>query len=793
MRLLKRILLLLVVLILLALLALWLTLHRSLPRLDGELQLPGLSAPAQIERDALGTATVRAQNRRDVSFALGFVHAQERFFQMDLMRRSAAGELAALVGAAALPLDRLRRPHRLRARFAEGVAKADPAEHDLLASYRDGVNAGLAQLDARPWEYLLLGQTPAPWRDEDSALIIGAMYFDLNDGGNTRELAFAKIHAALPPSVYKFLSASGGAADAPLLGLPLRSPTVPPASDLDLRKLDPALSRVPADAAEPHTIPGSNSFGVAGALTQSGAALIANDMHLGLRVPGLWFRARLTYPNPRHRGEDVDISGVSLPGTPGIVVGSNRHVAWAFTNSYGDWADWVRITLDPADPTHYHTADGWDSIKTFPEIIKVHGGSDEKLDVRETRWGPILGADADGTPLALAWIAAQPGGANLEQMKMELADTADEIVDIANRSGMPPQNIIVGDRAGNLEWSIAGRIPQRTGDYDPMLPSDWSRPNTGWNGWLDPNLYPRIANPNSHRLWTANSRVVDDEWLKLIGDSGYDFGARTSQIRDDLKAKEKFTAADMLEIQLDDRALFMAQWKGVLEKTLGNPGNDPALVAMKTQLANWSGHADTASVSYRLVRDFRREVVDTVLDGFAAAVRAKFADFKLPKIGQSETLVQAIVAQRAPHLLPPGYASWDDLLLKCATRVAHYLDKQPGGIAARSWGEFNQSDIHHPLENALPLIGRWLSMPREGLPGDSFMPRVQGTDFGASERLAVEPGHEDQGYLELAGGQSDHPLSPFFGAGHADWMQGKPTPFLPGATKYTLRLSPQSR
>lgn len=793
MRLFKRVLMLLLALILLGVFVLWLTLHQSLPRLDGELKLPGLSASVQIERDALGTATVHAQNRHDLSFALGFVHAQERFFQMDLMRRDAAGELAELVGFAALPRDREHRVHRLRARLAASIATTNAADRDMIASYRDGVNAGLSQLGTRPWEYVLLGQAPVSWRDEDSALIIAAMYFDLNDASNARELAFSKIRAALPLSVYKFLSTSGGTADAPLLGLPLPSPTLPSAADLDFRKLDSALQRIPPTTAEPHTIPGSNSFGVAGALTQNGGALIANDMHLGLRVPSIWFRARLIYPNPRHHGESVDISGVSLPGTPGIVVGSNRHIAWAFTNSYGDWADWVRIAIDPTDQTRYRTSDGWDSIKTFTETIKVHGAADEKLEVRETRWGTILASDADDTPLALAWVATQPGGITLDQLKLELADSADEAVDIANRSGMPPQNMLVGDRVGNLEWTISGRIPLRRGGYDPLLPSDWSQPGVGWNGWLDPIFYPRIANLASHRMWTANSRMVDDKWLTRLGDSGYDFGARARQIRDALKVKEKFTPADMLEIQLDDRALLMAQWKVLLEKTLSNPTNDPALLEMKRQLVTWSGYADTASVSYRLVRDFRREVVDTVLDGFAAAVRVKFFDFKLPKLGQTETLVQTIVTQRPAHLLVPGYANWDDLLLKCASRVAHYLDQQRGGLAVRSWGEFNTSNIHHPLSNALPFLGKWLAMSHQPLPGDSFMPRVQGTDFGASVRLAVEPGHEEQGYLHMPGGQSDHPLSPFFGAGHQDWAQGKPTPFLPGKTKYILQLSPQIR
>src|SRR5262249_55731116 len=171
------------------------------------------------------------------------------------------------------------------------------------------------------------------------------MFFDLNDASNARELGFAKIHAALPASVYKFLSVAGGPWDAPLLGPAMPYPALPPAADIDLSKLDPKLLRVPAEKTE-RTTPGSNGFAVNGALTATHAALAANDMPLTLRVPNIWSRARLTYPNLRRSGESVDLIGVTLPGVPALVAGSNRHVAWAFTNSYGDWMDWVRVTVD---------------------------------------------------------------------------------------------------------------------------------------------------------------------------------------------------------------------------------------------------------------------------------------------------------------------------------------------------------------------------------------------------------------------------------------------------------------
>ncbi|MEP6939595.1 MAG: penicillin acylase family protein, partial [Rudaea sp.] len=638
---LRRLLFALVVLAILAIAVAWVGVRASLPQLAGDASAidAGLVTPATIERDVDGVATIRAGSRPDMAYALGYVHAQERFFAMDLMRRAAAGELSELVGAAALPMDRQRRAFRMRARAHEMITASEHAPQPDMTAYRDGVNAGLAALASRPWEYWLLGVRPQPWAEEDTILVLDAMYFDLNDSTNAHELAFAKMKVALPESVFRFLRSGGGAWDAPLLGPPMKAPALPSADDIDLRKLDPKLLRL-ADVGGPGPdFVGSNNFAVGGSLTANHAALVANDMHLVLRAPNIWFRARLQYPNPRRAGEMTDLIGVTLPGVPALVAGSNRHIAWGFTNSYGDWLDWVRVALDPADKSRYRDSAGWQPLRVTTETIKVHGAADETLQVRDTKWGPILAADADGTPLALAWSATQPGGTNLELEHLDVAETVDEAIETANHTAMPVQNFTVGDRAGSIGWTLAGRIPRRLGGYDAQLPSDWSQPGTGWSGWLAPSEYPRLPNPQSARIWTANARTLDFEGTDYarVGDGGFDLGARARQIRDDLQAKELFAPADFLAIQLDDRALLLAYWHDLLRDVATKGGAE--LAEVKKYNDDWNGRADPASVGYRLARAYRNEVTDTILDGFAAAVRQKFADFKLPFMSQSEGLV----------------------------------------------------------------------------------------------------------------------------------------------------------
>lgn len=769
--------------LLLALLA-WLAMRGSLPQSSGERRLEGLSAPVRVERDALGTVTLRAENRNDISRALGFVHAQERFLQMDLQRRRAAGELAELFGSAALDMDRAARRHRMRARLQAEVGRLPAWQRETLDNYRDGVNAGLAALRVRPFAYLLTGTQPAPWRSEDTLLCIAAMAFTLNDAGNTFELAKAHMRAALPEAAFRFLTVGGGALDAPLDGSVLPEPPLPTVAEFDLR------GRSAAEAGAEVPVQGSNGFVVAGELAD-GAALVANDMHLDLRVPNIWFRTRLVYPDPERPDTSLEITGASLPGAPAIVVGSNGHIAWGFTNSYVDTADWVRVERDAQEPARHRVAEGWAPITRHAETLHVKGGEDEVLTIEDSAWGPILAEDADGTPLALAWTAHRPGAIDLGLMRMEGAADVDEALGIAHASGIPPQNLMVGDTGGHVAWSIAGRIPRRTGTWDPSLPADWATPGNGWDGWLEPAEVPAILDPPAGRLWSANQRIVGGAALELLGDGGYDLGARAGQIRDDLMEAGHFTPATLLAIQLDDRARLMERWRELLVATLDAAPPTAQRAAMQVALGDWEGRAATASVAYRLVRAFRLDVTDAVLGGFAAAVRERDPDFTMPRLAQGEHAVWRLLELRPPHLLSADHADWQALLLASADRAGSALAELPGGIAEQRWGRRNTARIAHPLSRALPrLVARWLDMPPDELPGDSNLPRVQGPDFGASERFAVAPGKEAEGYFMMPGGQSGHPLSPYYGAGHADWVHGRPTPFLPGPAEQVLILSP---
>ena len=771
-------------------------LQASLPRLDGDLAVTGLDAPVEIDRDALGIPTLRGGSRRDVAFAIGFLHGQERFFQMDLQRRQSAGELSELFGSVVVPMDRSARIHRFRSR-ATGVLEASaPDVRRLLEAYAAGVNAGLDDLGAKPFEYIVLRSDPVPWRPEDSVLTLFTMFTLLQGQDKQIEKGLDLMRDVLPEEVFRFLAPPGSPWDAPLIGEPFAPPAIPGPEVVDLRgSEDPVQARLELDdlagMAGPAPI-GSNNWAVAGSYTRHGGALVANDMHLPLSMPNIWYRASLSWPASAGGSEPHRISGVTLPGAPLIVVGSNGHVAWGFTNSRIDTTDLVGLELDPEDEDRYLTAEGPRRFERDREVIRVKGGASETLEVVSTVWGPLLPEDHGGRRRALSWVAHEPDAVNFELFRLEQARDIERALDVANRSGLPAQNFVVADATGSIGWTIAGKIPRRFG-FDGQLPSSWADGTRGWDGLLASEEVPRIIDPESGRLWTANNRVVSGEMLSRLGNGGYVSGARAGQIRDQLFALEQATTEDLLRIQLDDRALFLKRWRRLWLELL-----TPEAIAADSRrgefrqlVESWGGHASADSVGYRLVRGARLALAIELFDALTARCKEADSEFVyLTTVTLPEAPLWQLVSQRPPHLLKPRYSNWDEQLLAAVDRLIDSIQKGGERLSERSWGQANTVSLRHPLSLAIPLVGRWLDTPEVPLPGDNYMPRVQVGGYGAAQRMVVSPGREEEGILHMPGGQSGHPLSANYRDSHSAWVNGEATPFLPGPTVHQLTLAP---
>ncbi len=786
----------------------------SLPQLSGERIVSGLIAPVTVERDELGIPTIRAANRTDLALATGFLHAQDRFFQMDLLRRNAAGELAELVGGAVADMDRKIRVNQFRQRAKGVVAAGSDEDRALLDAYAKGVNAGLAALGSKPFEYLLLGVEPLPWQPEDSALVMFSMYLDLQGYDFRDEVTLGTLHASVPQEMFDFLAPMGTEWDAPIHGEALSVPPIPGPEVFDTRQPNQLASHAltPKNKlpAIDHFRLGSNNWAVNGKQSSDGRAIIADDMHLGIRVPHVWYRVSFVWPDknsspetPSAQASDSDeqtkpveaeyrVTGVTLPGTPALVVGSNGHVAWGFTNSEGDWADVVIVEVDPHDSDSYRTPEGLKKFERSEEILKIKGQPDEKLEVVSTIWGPVIRHDHAGRPLAVRWVAHDTDGVNMGLMRVESAKTLEDALRLANLSGSPAQNFVCADDRGRIAWTILGRIPRRVG-FDGRLPTSWADGSHRWAGYLDPEEYPRIIDPEVGKIWTANARVVSGDYLKVVGDGGYDLGARQQQIRDDLLATENATEQDMLRIQLDDKAVFLQRWQRLLLETLSDEAvkDNARRAEMRELVEAWGEAAATESVGFRAVRTFRRKLLAQLCDVLGTPARQLDEEFQLARYERVEGAIWRLVAEKPAHLIDPRYESWEALLLAAADDVIAEAAANGQSFANFTWGAFNTTKIQHPLSMAVPSLAGWLDMPPEQLRGDTEnMPRIQAPSAGASQRMGVSPGHEEDGYLHMPCGQSGHPLSPHYRDGHDAWARGEPTPFLPGKTINTLVLKP---
>ena len=739
-----------------ATLSVYVTLRMSLPSLEGDDIHPDVSAPVSLARDSLGQAVITSANRQDAAFALGVAHGQDRFFQMDLQRRVAAGELAVWLGKDVISVDERARFHQFRKRAQTVISRLPEHQLSLLESYAKGVNTAIREYSAPPMEYLITGFDMQPWKAEDSILVIFSMYMDLQLGQVELDMARTALVDTFGDEMLAFIN-QPSQYQAALDGseLPVRRAPIPPLT---------AQTNARYTATEPPDI-GSNNWAVTGELTKTGSAMLANDMHLGLRVPVIWYRAQLNYTRDN---TPVQVTGVSLPGLPGIVVGTNGHIAWGFTNSNLDNVDWV--ALDDNSRT-------WQVAET---IMLPQG--EHSYEVTMSDYGPVQ--RVDGKRYALSWVAHQPYSVNLTISDLDVVKSVQDTIPVAGAMAIPAQNMLITDAQGNAAWTPGGAVTSRpVPSYTAISTDAYSE---RWNE--DERLLPALMNPASHRLWSANSRVVSATQLERFGDGGYALGARGQQIRDRLFEKDIFNEQDFYAIQLDNEAKFLAPWHTLLVQTLNSAENvDDDL----RYLQNWQKCACADSVGYTLVKAFRQSVMQRLLAPVMSVLEEKGVKTR-QLLRQVEPALWQLLERQPDGWLPAGTKDWPIFLRNeyLAAKARLLADTINGDMAELEWGSVNALSIKHPFARQIPVIGHLLNMPVVPAFGDTFMPAVQSSEFGASQRFFVQPAHLEKAVMTIPGGQSGHPLSSFYHIGFSDYANQEATPLLPGDLIYTRSWVP---
>jgi penicillin amidase len=759
----------------------------SLPRRAGEVAVPGLAAGVNIELDAHAIARVHAASFEDALRGQGFLHAQERFFQMDLLRRSIAGELAALVGERALPLDRAQRVFEFRARAQALLGTLPPRQVAWLQAYTDGVNAGLADLKARPPEYWLLRSRPAPWTAEDSMLAVFAFYTMLSNN-EAYERGQAVMHAALPGAVYDFLTPSTSRFDRTLIAT-TADPTggyaalaIPPADVVDLRNRSRIAPPAPGARSAPRVAPpllgpASNQWAVDGSRSAHGAAMVANDPHLELRVPTVFYRAELYW-------DDRAARGVSVPGLPGILIGASDRLAWGATASIADQSDWVVIEVDPADEGRYRIPGGTEPFVVTAAQIAVRGrATPDLLPIRSTRWGPVTEHDWLGRPMALHATWLQPGGLNLDVLDLMQANDVDAGAAVLRRWAGPSLNWMLADDRGRIAWTANGPLPRRIG-FDGSKPESWADGTRGWQGEI---TSPQLLGHADGALYTANNRTLPPEeasavsrmWMRPL---------RAARIEELLRSRQTFSERDFLQMQLDTRAAGYDAIRDVLLGVVAEHEQEPLLLRARAHVLAWNGRADADGAGFRILQVYYRALLEGLLEQLLAPAIEADPGF-VYRWPLADEPLRRLLEERPAHLVPREFRDWEALLRQILLDALLRIDTDPSqlGIDA-SWGEVNMLDVAHPFA-AVPLIGRWLRLPAAPLPGSTASLRVAAPNYGAVIRMAVAPARPSDGVLQISGGQSGHFMSPNFIDLQSDWADDTPTPFLAGPTvaRITLR------
>jgi len=796
----------------------------SLPRIDGTLHVAGLGAPVVVVRDAHGVPHIRAASIDDLAFAQGYVTAQDRLWQMDMLRRHAAGEFAEILGSSMLAHDQTQRLEQIRNTADAIVTQLPPEELRYLNDYAHGVNALIAATSSNlPAEFRVLRYTPRPWQPRDSILVGLVMVEDLTTGFPIK-LEREQLAAKLPPELLADLYPVGSWRDHPparpvmdLTAPQLNIPDVPlDESQTELRKPQPlnpahvadilALQRTLALSSSRFACDGcragSNEWAVSGAHTASGMPLLSNDMHLSHTLPGIWYMAELestSLSTPLH------VTGVTLPGVPFVISGHNDNIAWGFTNLGGDVQDlYIEHTRNHQE---YQSADGsWHPLAHHQETIVVRGGRNRTLDVLSTNHGPIITPmlQHEHRDLSLRWSIYDPGTVDLPFLAINTATNWTEFCAAISHFGAPAQNAIYADTAGHIGYHATGRIPLRGSVDHPSglsaTPINVATEGSSfeWAGYIPFDQLPQVYDPPGGILATANSRVSPDGYpysITLDWDSPY----RNERIWRVLESAAKLTPANMLALQTDihsDVDQEMAQrFAYAIDHTASA---SPQLRQAADLLRSWNGNLDITSPAASIVSATQQVLWPMLLQPRLGKPSGN--EWQLYHWGEMSFVQEELIDHQPARWLPTQYPTWNDLLTAAVAnglRVAH----APADLSHWPYGEIHRVDIEHPLFGTIPLLRAIVDLPvgTGSLPqsGDATTVKQSRRTFGPSERFTANLSNLDNSTLNIVNGESGNILSPWFHDQWMAWYNGTTfqLPFSSAAvaqgTAHTLTLLPQ--
>jgi penicillin G amidase len=758
----------------------------ALPQLDGTLQVKGLSAAVKVTRDGHGVPTIEAATLEDLFFAQGYVTAQDRLWQMDIMRRFGSGELSEILGKDTLKIDREQRILGLRAAARKSLQLASPRDRSYFEAYARGVNAFIeGHGSGIPIEFRILKYRPKLWQAEDSIVIANQMVKDLNYYTFGDMLAREKVLAKLGPELTSDLYVNRSWHDRPPtvmredLNDQLNQGDTGDEDDGDDGP-DNSVTRQRSTGTEmwaqhpPEAVNGSNDWVVSGAHTVTGKPLLSNDMHLGHQMPNLWYEAHLKSAS---QSGNLDVAGVTLPGMPYVIVGHNQRIAWGFTNVGPTVADAFIETFNAQGA--YQTPQGWQQPEHRSEVIHVKNESDFILDVKTTRHGPIITDILPGETRQVALRWTMYDGLHMVFFDVDTAQNWEEFRKAFSQLDAPGQNVVYADVDGNIGYQATGRVPVRASG-DGSLPVSGADDAHEWTSYIPFEKLPSIYNPPSGVIGTANGRMTPDGYPYSIS-ANWEAPWRTERIYHVLESGRKFAASDMLALENDvhsENDLFAAERFVYAVDHAAKPSTRVKQAA--ELMRNWDGRMVASSAAPTIAVHSAQELTRLLLESHLGPApkgpreQENTLSWKTYAWQMRTVWLQNVLLHQPKRWLPEKYPNYDELLTAAVEAAVN--GDAPKDLASWHWGAMNAVEIDHPVLGKIPFVRRWAAPGVNEQSGSGYTVKAVTHHHGPSERFTANLADLDQSTLNTVTGQAGNFLSPFYMDQWKAWYEGSTFP-----------------
>lgn len=768
----------LVVVVLVAILGVRL-IRKSLPQTEGEISLPILAQPVHVFRDDQGVPHLYAESTVDLYAAAGYVAAQDRLWQMDLTRRAVNGTLSEIFGETTLPTDRFLRVWGLR-RIAEKISSQLSAESkSALTAYTTGVNEFMRSHDnALPVEFSMLGYKPAPWRIEDSIGYIRLMGFRLCFSWHFEAaLGRAVEQRGLPGALDLFPAVLE---NTPIIvsdaaAMPWNGQASNAFASLEDFVSDGRAAR--EFLGFPGAIPGSNSWVVSGSRSKSGKPILANDPHLGLTLPSIWYEMHLVAPG-------VDVAGVTLAGAPGVVIGHNRAIAWGLTNGMVDDLDFYVERLNPENPEQYFYDGAWRNLETEIETIPIKGGGAETLTIRYTHRGPIVNNvhpvyEKDSTAISMAWTGARVSDELRALLEINRAGRWKDFDNALRYFAVPCQNFVYADSAGNIGYRTGGAIPIRADGKGYLPYAGWEK-SGDWIGDIPFDEMPHALNPPSGFVATANNQIVNSSYKYYLS-NGWEPSSRIERITELLQAQERHDPASFQRMQTDVLAPHSRRMAPVLLGYLASVELNPMEKNAVQLLRDWDGTEESMSVPATIYNVWFVKFLEMALrDEFSSAAYESYLEWSTLGIRTGEYLLLHPESVLIDDRSTPAVEAASDIVLAAFRESLKYLQETSGpNLGDWQWGRYHTLTISHALGKQKPLDYLFNAGPfaiggsaNTVWKAEYRLTKPYHADVGPSMRQIVDLATPHKSWTVIPGGQSGQRFSEHYKDQIEMWRNG---------------------